>query len=140
MGVATGLDDTIDVASRLEHTLAAARTLTRVVSIALAEERTREDQWRIMRALATTGGLTMSALAEQVGIPAPSATRVVEELVSHSLAFRRQSERDARRVAVHLSRLGAEKLTRLDALIAAHASELESALITIRRVAGAADD
>jgi DNA-binding MarR family transcriptional regulator len=98
----------------------AQRRLVRGLSALLAEDGATFDQFRVLRALAGTDGLPMGELAETLGIPHPTVTRVVDGLVDTGLAYRRQSDTDRRRVTVHLGRLGDQRLDRLTALVAAH--------------------
>jgi DNA-binding MarR family transcriptional regulator len=55
----------------------------------------------------------MGEIAEHAAIPNPSATRVVDRLVSQSLAFRRSDPQDRRRVLVHLAPRGREVVERV---------------------------
>ena len=96
------------------------RRLARGLSAALAEEHTSLDQWRVMRAVADGRGHLMGELAGRLLIAHPTLTRIVDGLVDGSVLYRRQSTLDRRRVAVHLSRRGHERLARLDALVAGY--------------------
>ena len=99
----------------------AQRRLARGLSARLAEEEgTTLDQFRVLRALAGTDGRSMGELVESLVVPHPTVTRVVDGLVDAGLVYRRQSDTDRRRVSVHLSRLGEQRLDRLTALVAAH--------------------
>lgn len=98
----------------------AQRRLARGLSTSLAEEGATFDQFRVLRALAGSDGLAMGELADALQVPHPSVTRVVDGLVDTGLVYRRQSDTDRRRISVHLSRLGAQRLDRLTALVAAH--------------------
>lgn len=98
----------------------AQRRLVRGLAAVLAEEGASVEQWRIMRRLGDGQGHAMGELAEALAIAHPTLTRIVDGLTDASLVYRRQSRTDRRRVAVHLSRRGHERLRRLDALAAAH--------------------
>ena len=65
------------------------------------------DQWRALRWLQRCPGLTMGELVEQLQMPAPSATRLVDGLVDRALVFRRASSVDRRRVEMNVSAAGA---------------------------------
>jgi DNA-binding MarR family transcriptional regulator len=112
----------------LERATTAFRMLTRTVNDVLAEESTREDQWRVMRALRDAEGIVMGDLAIRLVMPPATVTRVIDELVDNSLAFRRQAKTDGRVIAAYLSRQGQEKLERLEAVIEARSDEVTAAL------------
>lgn len=98
----------------------AQRRLVRGLAARLAEEGASFDQFRVLRALAGADGRSMGELVESLGVPHPTVTRVVDGLVDTGLVYRRQSDTDRRRVTVHLSRLGTQRLDRLTALVEAH--------------------
>jgi DNA-binding MarR family transcriptional regulator len=92
--------------------------LTRITD---AENLTRE-QWRTLVLLngdpdpdPGTGdgpGHTMGEIAIRAGVPAPTATRMVDRLVADGLAYRLSDPWDRRRVLVHISRTGREIVDR----------------------------
>jgi DNA-binding MarR family transcriptional regulator len=88
--------------------------LTRITD---AENLTRE-QWRTLVLLngdPDTGdgpGHTMGEIAVRAGVPAPTATRMVDRLVADGLAYRLSDPWDRRRVLVHISRTGREIVDR----------------------------
>lgn len=96
------------------------RRLTRSLDRLLAEEGATVDQWRILRTVAASDGLLMGELAERVGIPGPSVTRIVDGLVDRALVYRTRTDPDRRRVAVRVSDAGLALLRRMDAVAAAH--------------------
>ncbi|KIQ65428.1 acetamidase regulator [Kitasatospora griseola] len=98
----------------------AHRRLTSGLATALAEEDCTVDQWRVLRALADGGGRSMGELAQALLIPQASLSRLVDALADAGLVYRRQDDRDRRRITAHLSRQGGSRLSRLDALAAAH--------------------
>ena len=61
---------------------------------------------------------------EALQIAQPTLTRVVESMVDAAWIYRRPSAEDRRRVAVHLSRQGRVRLSRLDAIVKAHEDAL----------------
>jgi homoprotocatechuate degradation regulator HpaR len=73
-----------------------------------------EQQWRILRALAHSGALEVSQLAEATCLLAPSLSRILPELESRQLISRKQADSDARRSVITLERKGLR-------LIATHA-------------------
>ncbi|WP_018683774.1 MarR family winged helix-turn-helix transcriptional regulator [Actinokineospora enzanensis] len=113
--------DLVDLLTR------AQRALARDLGTALEEERASVEQWRVLRALAVEGR-SMGELAVAVEIPHPTLTRLVDALVDSALLYRSQSPEDRRRVSVHISELGRDKLDRLEALAAAHEHALADRL------------
>ncbi len=89
------------------------------------------EQWRTLMLLdggadPATGeapGHTMGDIATRAGVPAPTATRMVDRLVSDGLAYRLSDPWDRRRVLVHISGEGHQLVERaaasLDATIGA---------------------
>lgn len=106
--------DLVDLLTRTQ------RALTRDLGAVLEEEGTSVEQWRVLRALAGAGDLSMGELAIIVEIPHPTLTRLVDSLVDSAYLYRSHSARDRRRVSVHVSDLGRDKLERLEALARAH--------------------
>ena len=98
----------------------AQRALSRDLGAALEEEDATVEQWRVLRALADADDMSMGELAAVVEIPHPTLTRLVDGLVDSACLYRSHSTRDRRRVSVHVSDLGRDKLKRLDALAEAH--------------------
>jgi DNA-binding MarR family transcriptional regulator len=96
------------------------RALARDLGAVLEEEGATVEQWRVLRALAGADDMSMGELAAVVEIPHPTLTRLVDALVDSAHLYRSHSTRDRRRVSVHVSDLGRDKLKRLDALAEAH--------------------
>ncbi|MBO1416875.1 MarR family winged helix-turn-helix transcriptional regulator [Streptomyces sp. FH025] len=105
----------------------AHRRLSTGLSAALAEEDCTVDQWRVLRALADGRGHPMGELAQTLLIPQASLSRLVDALADHGWVYRRQGDQDRRRITAHLSRQGRTRLTRLDALAAAHDASVRRA-------------
>jgi homoprotocatechuate degradation regulator HpaR len=85
-----------------------------------------EQQWRILRALAHSGSLEVTALAEATFLLAPSLSRILPDLESRGLISRRQMDSDLRRAVVSLEPKGLK-------LIAAHAPDSEETYDYIAR-------
>jgi len=100
------------------------RMLARDLGARFEDESATLEQWRVMRALANTPGLSMGEIATALEIPQPTLTRVVDSLVDSALLYRTQSAEDRRKVSVHLSTLGGRKLAKLDAIADAHERSL----------------
>jgi homoprotocatechuate degradation regulator HpaR len=88
-----------------------------------------EQQWRILRALAHSGPLEVTALAASTFLLAPSLSRILPELESRGYISRRQLDSDLRRAVVCLEPKGLQ-------LIAAHAPDSEGVYDAIARSFG----
>lgn len=87
----------VDLLDRVDRAVATA-----IVPSTEAEGVSR-DGWRVLLFLARGGGRSMGEIAAHTALPAPTATRVVDRLVSARLAYRRNDPVDRRRVLVHLA-------------------------------------
>ena len=115
----------VDAATSLvERLTRAQRYAAQGLSRLLAEDGCTLDQWRVLRVLADGEGHPMGEVAGELLLAQPTLTRVVDGLVDRALVYRRVSDADGRKVAVHLSRQGRTRLTRLDAIAAAHEAAL----------------
>ena len=88
-----------------------------------------EQQWRILRALAHSGPLEVTALAEATFLLAPSLSRIVPDLEARGYISRRQVDSDLRRAVVSLEPKALK-------LIAAHAPDSEAIYDSIARSFG----
>lgn len=86
---------------------------------ALRDQGVTEQQWRILRALAHSGPMEVTALAEATFLLAPSLSRILPDLEERGLVSRKQLESDRRRAEVKLEPAGLR-------LIASHAPDSES--------------
>jgi DNA-binding MarR family transcriptional regulator len=102
--------DQPSVVELLDH---ADRAVDALVTPVTAKERLSREGWRVLLLLARGGGRSMGEIAEHAAVPNPTATRVVDRLVTQSLAFRRNDPSDRRRVLVHLSPNGREAVERI---------------------------
>lgn len=78
------------------------------------------DGWRVLGALRSGDGVTMSEISAAMVIPPPSLTRLVDKLVDGGFVLRRVDPMDRRRVLIYLSARGkakVRKLTRQEALV-----------------------
>lgn len=108
-------------ALELVTSIRAQQALLETLNTALAEEGATVDQWRVLAALriAQPEALTMGDLAGSTGIPRPTLSRIVDALEDAASVFRHADALDRRRITVHVSERGFERLARLDALVAA---------------------
>jgi homoprotocatechuate degradation regulator HpaR len=77
-----------------------------------------EQQWRILRALAHSGSMEVTALAEATFLLGPSLSRILPDMQKRQLVSRRQVDSDLRRSVVSLEPKGLR-------LIALHAPDSE---------------
>ncbi|MCU1440524.1 MAG: transcriptional regulator [Rhodoglobus sp.] len=63
-------------------------------------------RFRLLGALRARGGMSVSEIAEMIGVDQPRASRLVNESAEHGLVTRRADERDARRSVVDLTEAG----------------------------------
>jgi homoprotocatechuate degradation regulator HpaR len=96
---------------------------------ALRAQGVTEQQWRIVRSLAHSGPMEVTALAEATFLLAPSLSRILPDLEKRGLINRRQLDSDLRRAVVSL---GPKALK----LIGAHAPDSESIYESIARSFG----
>ena len=100
------------VVELLDH---ADRAVDAVLTPTISAEGLSREGWRVLLFLSRGPGRSMGEIAEHASVPNPTATRVVDRLVTQSLASRRSDPRDRRRVLVHLAphgRLLVERVSR----------------------------
>jgi homoprotocatechuate degradation regulator HpaR len=90
-----------------------------------------EQQWRVLRALAHSGPLSISDLANTTCLLPPSLSRILPDLESRSLIRRRQADADQRSSVISLEPKGLR-------LIATHAPYSEEVYDGIEQHFGAA--
>ncbi|MFC9735860.1 MarR family winged helix-turn-helix transcriptional regulator [Streptomyces roseolus] len=107
------------------------------------------EAWRVLDLLADGRGRTMTALAEHAFLPAPTLTRLVDQLVDQNLLYRRVDPADRRRVLAALTPRGIEHRERLSRAVeadrarwAASLAEADEARLAdlLRRLTGALGD
>ena len=79
----------------------------------LDKEVTSVDGWRVLGALRSGDGHTMSEISAAMSIPPPSLTRIVDKLVDGGFVVRRVDAMDRRRVLIYLSARGKAKVRKL---------------------------
>ena len=124
MGASRTISRGLETTNLVDALTSVQRMLARDLGARFQDEGATLEQWRVMRALANTPGLSMGEIATALEIPQPTLTRVVDSLVDSALLYRTQSSEDRRKVSVHLSTLGGQKLGKLDAIADAHERSL----------------
>ncbi|WP_434288113.1 MarR family winged helix-turn-helix transcriptional regulator [Celeribacter sp. SCSIO 80788] len=84
------------------------------------------DQWRVLKALSDDPGLTMSRLAEALGLNLPTVTKLVDRMVGEALLYRVLDPDDRRKVRMFVSDKGKALLSKLNAHVMAQERKLES--------------
>jgi homoprotocatechuate degradation regulator HpaR len=83
-----------------------------------------EQQWRVLRALASIHETEITPLARATYLLAPSLTRILQDLEERGLVVRRSSETDLRRGFISIAPGGVV----LMALVAPHSEEIYAAI------------
>ncbi|MDX2939578.1 MarR family winged helix-turn-helix transcriptional regulator [Streptomyces ipomoeae] len=113
----------------LLHLLTRAERLSvRRVQSVLDEFDCSVEAWRILDLLSDGQGHNMTALADHAFLPAPSLTKLIDQLVDQNLVFRRVDPTDRRRVLAHLTPRGRERRQLLAREVRADWAELEPLL------------
>jgi DNA-binding MarR family transcriptional regulator len=109
------------------------------IGLALSEERASLDEWRILELVARLEGPTMGELAHASSLPNASLSRVVDALEDSASVYRLPGASDRRRITVHLSSHGADRLGRMRDLVAAweHSAEQRVGASGLRQLADA---
>ena len=107
----------------LAHLLAQAN---RRLNKQLSEKGVPVDQWRILRVLHESDGLTMRELAEAVSLNRPTMTKVVDKLVADALAYRIPDPDDRRKVRIFLSNQGKSLFLQQDKHVSVHQELVET--------------
>ncbi|WP_371667458.1 MarR family transcriptional regulator [Streptomyces sp. NBC_00289] len=109
--------------------------LTRTERLAVRRVRSVLDEfdctveaWRVLDLLSDGQGHNMTALADHAFLPAPSLTKLVDQLVDQNLLFRRVDPADRRRVLAHLTPRGKRRWQLLAREVRADWGELETPL------------
>ncbi|MFJ7328858.1 MarR family winged helix-turn-helix transcriptional regulator [Streptomyces cyaneofuscatus] len=77
------------------------------------------EAWRVLDLLSGDEGRSMTALAEDAALPAPTLTKLIDQLVDQNLVFRRVDPADRRRVLVQLTPRGLRRRRQLSRAVRA---------------------
>ncbi len=103
----TGSTDLVELLDKVD------RAVDATMLPATSAEGVSREGWRVLLLLARGAGRSMGEIAERTGVPAPTATRVVNRLVSDELALRFTDPDDRRRVLVALAPQGRQVVARI---------------------------
>lgn len=76
--------------------------------------------WRVLEAMADEKGRSMSELAEQIGMQLPATSKLIDRMTDAALIQRSADPRDQRRVILHISDFGLQKVQQLGGEIRRH--------------------
>ncbi|MGW0708064.1 MarR family winged helix-turn-helix transcriptional regulator [Streptomyces sp. NPDC002643] len=125
----------------LLHLLTRAERLSvRRVQSVLDEFDCSVEAWRVLDLLSDGRGHNMTALADHAFLPAPSLTKLIDQLVDQNLVFRRIDPADRRRVLAHLTPRGKERWQLLTREVRADWAELAPLLAEAEAEAEAGED
>ncbi|GAB4050573.1 MarR family winged helix-turn-helix transcriptional regulator [Catellatospora paridis] len=102
----------------------AERLLQRRLSAILRAEQCPPEAWRVLALLAAEGGRPMTEVADGAFLPPGTLTKVVDQLVEHSLVYRRVDPLDRRRIRAYLSPRGRQLHDRIAAQVRGSIAEL----------------
>ncbi|MEU2565244.1 MarR family winged helix-turn-helix transcriptional regulator [Streptomyces althioticus] len=83
------------------------------------------EAWRVLDLLSDGAGHNMTAVAEHAFLPAPTLTKLVDQLVDDNLVFRRIDPADRRRVLAQLTPRGLERWQQVSRAVRARWAEAE---------------
>ncbi|MER7815474.1 MarR family transcriptional regulator [Streptomyces sp. NPDC096153] len=110
----------------LLHLLTRAERLSvRRVRLVLDEFDCSIEAWRVFDLLSDGAGHNMTALAHHAFLPAPTLTKLIDQLVDENLVFRRVDPADRRRILAQLTPRGMRRLQRLSRAVRADWGELK---------------
>jgi DNA-binding MarR family transcriptional regulator len=81
--------------------------------------------WRVLEVLADERGRSMSELAEQTGMQLPATCKLVDRMTEAALIQRSADPRDQRRVILHISDFGLNKVAALRDDVRDHRDRIE---------------
>ncbi|MDH4441409.1 MAG: MarR family transcriptional regulator [Rhizobium sp.] len=90
-----------------------ARAMRTRLSHGLAESGLYAGQDGVIQMLSQEDGLTPGALAQRLGVKAPTMTRTIGRMEAQGFLFRRADDRDARLTKVHLTEDGRNTMERI---------------------------
>ncbi|WP_133915396.1 MarR family winged helix-turn-helix transcriptional regulator [Streptomyces sp. NBC_00582] len=104
----------------------AERLAVRRVQSVLDEFDCSVEAWRVLDLLSDGQGHNMTALADHAFLPAPSLTKLMDQLVDQNLVYRRVDPADRRRVLAHLTPRGKQRWQLLAREVRADWKDLEN--------------
>lgn len=84
--------------------------------------------WRVLEVMADERGRSMSALAKAAGMQMPATSKLVDRMVDAALLQRSMDLHDQRRVVLHISDFGLQKVDALRSDMAEHSRRARQGL------------
>lgn len=104
----------------------ASRQMTSDLRRVVGAEGLPVEFWRVLEVLADERGRSMSKLAEEAGMQLPAVSKLVDRMTEAALIQRSADPLDQRRVILHISDFGLQKVSALGADIRLRRGRLES--------------
>jgi DNA-binding MarR family transcriptional regulator len=89
----------------------------------LTEEGVPLDQWRILKILIDTNGLSMREIADLLAMNTWTLTKIIDRMVSEALVYRIPDPEDRRKVRLAVSDKGRSLFARQNALVSDHQNQ-----------------
>ncbi|TPQ21882.1 MarR family winged helix-turn-helix transcriptional regulator [Streptomyces sporangiiformans] len=102
----------------------AERLCVRRLQCVLDEFDCSVEAWRVLALLSDGQGHHMTAIADCAFLPAPSLTKLMDQLVEQNLVYRRNDPADRRRILAQLTPRGQRYWQRIDRQVRADWAEL----------------
>lgn len=84
------------------------------------------EQWRVLSCVADGAGRAMGEVGAEIGMPAPTLSKLVDTMVSDNLLHRRPDPQDRRRILVHLTERGRRAHGELAGLVSQDRATLDA--------------
>jgi len=107
----------------LAHLVAQAN---RKLNKQLSEKGVPLDQWRLLRVLSESDGMTMRELADAVSLNRPTMSKIVDKLVADALVYRVPDPSDRRKIRIFLSEKGKSLFIRQNEHVSTHQHSVEA--------------
>lgn len=107
----------------LAHLLAQAN---RKLNKQLSDKGVPLEQWRILRVLFESDGMTMRELADAVSLNRPTMSKSADKLVADALVYRVPDPDDRRKVRIFLSEKGKSLFIEQDEHVSTHQHSVEN--------------
>ncbi len=104
----------------------ANRQVTTALRRTLAASGLPVEFWRVLEVLADERGRTMSELAHDTGMQLPATSKVIDRMVDAALVQRSADPADQRRVILHVSDFGLQKVATLDQDVRGRRDQVQS--------------
>ncbi|HRO57632.1 MAG TPA: MarR family transcriptional regulator [Burkholderiaceae bacterium] len=102
----------------------ASRQATSELRRVIGAEGIPVEFWRILEVLSDERGRSMSELADEAGMLLPATSKLVDRMTEAALIQRSADPDDHRRVILHISDFGLQKVAALDSDVERHRTRL----------------